>query len=151
MSAIGDIHECQRSTTCQCAVGFQRKARVRCCGVLQKSKASPLMSRCSAESAAAASVNEHSSHRAGSASIRDVSVGRNLADQSCTHCICARRFHPDPTKTRTSQQNQQLDLAGGCNAVIPQDFVVRGRVRSPPPLPILLLENTRVLAVGCAP
>jgi hypothetical protein len=25
-----------------------------------------------------------------------------------------------------SQQNQQLELAGGCNAIIPRDFVVRG-------------------------
>jgi len=30
-----------------------------------------------------------------------------------------------------SQQNQQLDLAGGCNAIIPRDFVVRGSCSIP--------------------
>jgi len=29
------------------------------------------------------------------------------------------------------QQNQQLDLAGGCNAIIPQDFVVWGSCSIP--------------------
>jgi len=29
------------------------------------------------------------------------------------------------------QQNQQLDLAGGCNAVIPRDFVVWGSCSTP--------------------
>jgi len=30
-----------------------------------------------------------------------------------------------------SQQNQQLDLAGGCNAMIPRDFVVWGSCSIP--------------------
>jgi hypothetical protein len=40
-----------------------------------------------------------------------------------------------------SQQNQQLDLVGGCNAIIPQDLVVRGSC-SIPPLPKPLIANT---------
>jgi hypothetical protein len=30
-----------------------------------------------------------------------------------------------------SQQNQQLELEGGCNAIIPRDFVVRGSCSIP--------------------
>jgi hypothetical protein len=33
------------------------------------------------------------------------------------------------------QQNQQLKLVGGCNAVKSRDLKIGGRVRSPPPLP----------------
>jgi hypothetical protein len=34
-----------------------------------------------------------------------------------------------------SQQNQQLKLVGGCNAIKSRDLKIGGRVRSPPPLP----------------
>jgi hypothetical protein len=34
-------------------------------------------------------------------------------------------------KASLSQQNQQLDLVGGCNAMIPRDFVVRGSCSIP--------------------
>jgi hypothetical protein len=36
---------------------------------------------------------------------------------------------------RFSQQNQQLALGGGCNAIYPLDLEFWGRVRSPPNLP----------------
>lgn len=35
------------------------------------------------------------------------------------------------TRLLLSQQNQQLDLAGGCNAIITRDFVVRGSCSIP--------------------
>jgi hypothetical protein len=41
--------------------------------------------------------------------------------------------HPTSSVFEISQQNQQLDLEDGCNAINPRDFVVRGRVRPPPP------------------
>jgi len=41
-----------------------------------------------------------------------------------------------------SQQNQQLDLAGGCNAFIPRDFVVRGSC-SIPTAPIKTSTNEK--------
>ena len=49
-----------------------------------------------------------------------------------------------------SQQNQQLNLVGGCNAIKSRDLEIRGRVRSPPPLPISTLftcswKNSRAL------
>jgi hypothetical protein len=36
-----------------------------------------------------------------------------------------------PCVAKVSQQNQQLDLAGGCNAIIPRDFVVWGSCSTP--------------------
>jgi hypothetical protein len=48
-SAIGDIRECQRSATSKNEGDFQRERRFVFTVLSQKSKASPLMSRCSAE------------------------------------------------------------------------------------------------------
>ena len=42
---------------------------------------------------------------------------------------------------RLNQQNQQLDLVGGCNAMKSRDLEIWGRVRSPPPLPISFIRN----------
>jgi hypothetical protein len=39
-----------------------------------------------------------------------------------------------------SQQNQQLNLVGGCNAINSRDLEIGGHVRSPPPLPKVLLS-----------
>jgi hypothetical protein len=41
----------------------------------------------------------------------------------------------------SSQQNQQLDLVGGCNTFKSRDLEIWGRVRSPPPLPKVLVES----------
>jgi hypothetical protein len=43
-----------------------------------------------------------------------------------------------------SQQNQQLDLEGGCNAAKSRDLEVWGCFRSPPPLPIQAFEKTSI-------
>jgi hypothetical protein len=41
-----------------------------------------------------------------------------------------------------NQQNQQLDLVGGCNAINSRDLEIGGHVRSPPPLPNYFIQNS---------
>jgi hypothetical protein len=54
--------------------------------------------------------------------------------------LCARSITPDiwilrvSSLQRLSQQNQQLNLVGGCNAIKSRDLKIGGRVRSPPPV-----------------
>ena len=51
------------------------------------------------------------------------------------------------TRLLLSQQNQQLDSAGGCNAIITRDFVVRGSCSIPtaPTNISFLINRLRIL------
>jgi len=50
----------------------------------------------------------------------------------------------DVGSIRISQQNQQLDLVGGCNALKPRDLELWGRFRSPPPFFSSSVRNEHV-------
>ena len=82
---------------------------------------------------------------------------RQFCLRAFSHCktsFASFGRHGRVPTARPSQQNQQLDLVGGCNAIKSRDLEIWGCVRSPPPLPnpkTFLAQNQHLtveLAIG---